>query len=143
MLPTPNTYASPTPNTYMPQHPPPAAPHHPPDFAKRQAQEFAELDLAELTIWESLDMLPELREYEAGMAPPSEELDPAMPLKEHAFQVCGYAWSIAYAFVGRHRLCMPRGHSPGSCAPCKRRVVPAPYCFLWASLVPTAYLCNP
>ncbi|GBF97144.1 inositol oxygenase-like [Raphidocelis subcapitata] len=57
------------------------------DFAKRQAQEFAELDCGELTVWEALDALNSLREYEAGLVPASEGLEPGMPLKEHALQV--------------------------------------------------------
>jgi hypothetical protein len=35
------------------------------DYAKRQAQVFAELDRAELGVWEALDMLNSMREYEA------------------------------------------------------------------------------
>jgi hypothetical protein len=76
------------------------------DFAKRQAQAFAELDRAELSVWEALDLMDSLREVEAGLlaaatgsggsggsgsggpddagGPP---LTPDMSLKEHAFQV--------------------------------------------------------
>lgn len=71
------------------------------DFAKRQAQTFAELDKAELTVWEALDMLDGLREYESGLlhaaassgsggggsGQDDAQLTPDMPLKEHAFQV--------------------------------------------------------
>eukprot|EP00879_Flechtneria_rotunda_P020176 GHRR01021217.1.p1 GENE.GHRR01021217.1~~GHRR01021217.1.p1 ORF type:complete len:639 (+),score=264.32 GHRR01021217.1:1091-3007(+) len=82
------------------------------DFAKRQAQAFAELDKAELGVWEALNMLNGLREYEAvllanasasggsgrstatggaaagdGVAAVDEPLTPDMPLKEHALQV--------------------------------------------------------
>ncbi|WIA31775.1 hypothetical protein OEZ86_002647 [Tetradesmus obliquus] len=35
------------------------------DYAKRQAQLFAELDRAELGVWEALDLLNSMREYEA------------------------------------------------------------------------------
>jgi hypothetical protein len=35
------------------------------DYAKRQAQVFAELDRAELGVWEALDLLNSMREYEA------------------------------------------------------------------------------
>jgi hypothetical protein len=35
------------------------------DYAKRQAQVFAELDRAELGVWEALDLLTSMREYEA------------------------------------------------------------------------------
>jgi hypothetical protein len=35
------------------------------DYAKRQAQVFAELDRAELGVWEALDLLNTMREYEA------------------------------------------------------------------------------
>ena len=57
------------------------------DFSKRMANEFAALDRAEMTVWEALDALSELREYEAGLAPPGEGLDASLPLREHAFQV--------------------------------------------------------
>lgn len=61
----------------------------PTDFAKRQAQQFAELEVAEMTVWEALDALAELREFEAGLAPASEGLDPSFSLRDHAFQVRG------------------------------------------------------
>jgi hypothetical protein len=70
------------------------------DFAKRQAQTFAELDKAELGVWQALEMLDGLREYEAGLlhaaassgsgggsAQDDAQLTPDMSLKEHAFQV--------------------------------------------------------
>lgn len=70
------------------------------DFAKRQAQAFAELDKAELTVWEALELLDSQREYEAGLlhaaassgsgggaAQEDAQLTPDMSLKEHAFQV--------------------------------------------------------
>jgi hypothetical protein len=70
------------------------------DFAKRQAQAFAELDKAELTVWQGLDMLDGLREFEAGLlhaaassgsgggsGQDDASLTPDMSLKEHAFQV--------------------------------------------------------
>jgi hypothetical protein len=71
------------------------------DFAKRQAQVFSELDKAELTVWQALDLLDGLREYEAGLLHAAAssgsgggsaqetdaQLTPDMSLKEHAFQV--------------------------------------------------------
>lgn len=71
------------------------------DFGKRQAQAFAELDKAELTVWEALELLDGLREHEAGLlqaaagsgsgasggAQEDAQLTPDMSLKEHAFQV--------------------------------------------------------
>jgi len=70
------------------------------DFAKRQAQAFAELDRAELTVWDALELLDSQREYEAGLlhaaassgsgggaAQEDAQLTPDMSLKEHAFQV--------------------------------------------------------
>lgn len=60
------------------------------DFAKRQATAFAELDKAEMGIWEALNVLNELREYEAALsAPGADELDAELSLRDHAFQVCG------------------------------------------------------
>jgi hypothetical protein len=59
----------------------------PPDFTKRQAAEFAELEIAEMGVWEALDMLHGCREYEAGLAPPGEGLDATLSLREHALQV--------------------------------------------------------
>ncbi len=38
-------------------------------------------------MWEALDLMGELREYEAGLAPAAEGLDPGMPLRQHALQV--------------------------------------------------------
>jgi len=63
-------------------------------------QAFAELDKAELGVWEALDLLNGMREYEAvllsglqqggglGASGGAEEpLTPDMPLQEHALQV--------------------------------------------------------
>ncbi len=60
------------------------------DFTKRQAAVFAELDQAELSIWEALELTNELSECEAALVTPGpgeEPLDPDMPMMEHAFQV--------------------------------------------------------
>jgi hypothetical protein len=54
-----------------------------------QAQLFAPLDHAEMGLWEALQQLGELREYEAALladAGQAGQLDPDMPLLEHAFQ---------------------------------------------------------
>lgn len=54
------------------------------------AQVYAELNHAELSVWEALALLGDLREYEAALwAPvlPPDEVDPDLPLREHAFQV--------------------------------------------------------
>ncbi|GIL87510.1 hypothetical protein Vretimale_1606 [Volvox reticuliferus] len=58
------------------------------DFVKRQTQLFANLDKANMTVWEALHTLNELREYEAVlMAEGREALEIAeLPLLEHAFQ---------------------------------------------------------
>eukprot|EP00891_Asterochloris_glomerata_P008150 jgi/Astpho2/8150/Aster-03082 len=53
------------------------------DFVKRQAAAFSQLDKGRWTIWEALDRLGTLREYEAALlAEPGSD----MPLPEHAFQ---------------------------------------------------------
>eukprot|EP00775_Hariotina_reticulata_P013073 gene13073-13200_t len=71
------------------------------EFAKRQAQAFAELDKAELGVWEALELLNGMREYESALVAgtqqgavahgasggPDEPLTPDMPMKEHALQV--------------------------------------------------------
>jgi hypothetical protein len=63
-------------------------------------QAFAELDKAELGVWEALDLLNGMREYEAvllsglqqgagpgGSVGADEALTPDMSLQEHALQV--------------------------------------------------------
>lgn len=48
---------------------------------------FSNLDHAEMDVWEALDTLNELREYETAlMAAPASSLDPDMPLRDHALQ---------------------------------------------------------
>ncbi|GFR39908.1 hypothetical protein Agub_g413 [Astrephomene gubernaculifera] len=59
------------------------------DFAKRQAQMFGRLDKAEMSVWEALHALNELREYEAVlMLEPGEAQQEVaeLSLLEHAFQ---------------------------------------------------------
>jgi hypothetical protein len=54
-----------------------------------QAQLFASLDHAEMGLWDALQRMGELREYEAALladAGQGGHLDPDMPLLEHAFQ---------------------------------------------------------
>eukprot|EP00798_Chlamydomonas_sp_ICE-L_P014293 gene14293-20270_t len=55
------------------------------DFVKRQASSFAMLDKSHLSIWDALDQLNQLREYEAAMGQNSM-LEPELPLRDHAFQ---------------------------------------------------------
>jgi hypothetical protein len=65
------------------------------DFARRQAEAFAELDRAELGVWEALELLNELTDYEAGLLAAAgsgggggdETLSPDMCPSEHALQV--------------------------------------------------------
>lgn len=58
------------------------------DFARRQASMFSRLDKARMTIWQALDTLDELRDYESALFSCwSPELDPELSLKEHALQV--------------------------------------------------------
>ncbi len=57
------------------------------DFVKRQASVFGTLDRAKMDVWQALDMLNELREYEAAlMSASGSEVDPEMPLRAHALQ---------------------------------------------------------
>ncbi|GAX82146.1 hypothetical protein CEUSTIGMA_g9574.t1 [Chlamydomonas eustigma] len=56
------------------------------DFVKRQASLFAPLTHARMDMWEALDVLNELREYEAALLAGQMKLDPEMPLREHAIQ---------------------------------------------------------
>ena len=51
--------------------------------ARLQAAAFSQLDKGRWTIWEALDRLGTLREYEAALLP---EPGSDMPLLEHAFQ---------------------------------------------------------
>ena len=50
-----------------------------------QAASYSKLDKARMDPWEALGMLSELREYETALYD-SPDLDPGMPLVEHAFQ---------------------------------------------------------
>jgi hypothetical protein len=56
------------------------------DFVKRQAQAFSALDKAALGVWEALELLNGLREYEAALLG-APDATPDMPLLEHALQV--------------------------------------------------------
>jgi hypothetical protein len=42
---------------------------------------FSSLDRAKMGVWEALDSLNELREYEAALMAGSAQVDPDMPLK--------------------------------------------------------------
>ena len=55
------------------------------DYVKRQAAHFSPLNRATMDIWEALDVVNSLREYESALLG-SESCDPDMPLLEHAFQ---------------------------------------------------------
>ena len=50
-----------------------------------QAASYSKLDKARMDPWTALGMLSELREYETALYD-SPDLDPGMPLVEHAFQ---------------------------------------------------------
>lgn len=55
------------------------------DFVQRQAVRFSSLQHGEMDVWEALEMLNSLREYEAALLG-DEGCDPEMPLMEHALQ---------------------------------------------------------
>lgn len=55
------------------------------DYVKRQAAAFSSLSRGSMDVWEALDLLTTLREYEAALLG-SEVCDPDMPLKDHALQ---------------------------------------------------------
>jgi inositol oxygenase len=55
------------------------------DFVQRQAVRFSSLQHGEMDVWEALEMLNTLREYEAALLG-DEGCDPEMPLMEHALQ---------------------------------------------------------
>jgi len=55
------------------------------DFVQRQAKKFSALQFGEMGLWEALDMLNELREYEAALLG-DETCDPDMSLLDHALQ---------------------------------------------------------
>ena len=55
------------------------------DYVKRQAAQFAPLNCATMDVWEALDLLNTLREYESALLG-SGVCDPDMPLLDHAFQ---------------------------------------------------------
>lgn len=55
------------------------------DFVQRQAVRFSSLRHGEMDVWEALEMLNNLREYEAALLG-DEGCDPEMPLMEHALQ---------------------------------------------------------
>lgn len=48
--------------------------------------QFSGLARARLGVWEALERLNSLREYEAALLSDDEGLDPDMPLLEHAMQ---------------------------------------------------------
>lgn len=60
------------------------------DFSRRQVAMFAELDHAQLTIWEALHMLNELREYETALMGGEDETVTLSHL-DHAFQTAELA----------------------------------------------------
>ena len=90
------------------------------DLVPLQAARFSRLDRGCMTVWEALEMLGSLREYETALlAQPGT--DPAMPLLEHCFQTAE-ACRVAYPqedwlhLVGLiHSLGKLLGHS--RCAP--------------------------
>jgi inositol oxygenase len=47
---------------------------------------FSSLDRAQMDVWQALDKLDELREYEAALFSQNRGLDPDMSLKDHALQ---------------------------------------------------------
>jgi len=55
------------------------------DYVKRQAAQFAPLNCATMDVWEALDLLNTLREYESALLG-TGLCDPDMPLLDHAFQ---------------------------------------------------------
>ncbi|KAK9811675.1 hypothetical protein WJX72_008154 [[Myrmecia] bisecta] len=64
------------------------------DYVKRQAAQYSRLDKASMGIWEALELLGTLREYETALLD-DEELDADMPLYEHACQTAE-ACRLAY-----------------------------------------------
>jgi inositol oxygenase len=56
------------------------------DYVKRQAAQFAPLNRASMDVWEALDLLNTLREYESALLGNTSLCDPDMPLLDHAFQ---------------------------------------------------------
>jgi inositol oxygenase len=68
------------------------------DFVKRQASTFSNLNKAKMSVWDALERLNQLREYEAALLKGTPEnggaaageggiqLDPDMPMMEHALQ---------------------------------------------------------
>jgi len=55
------------------------------DYVKRQAAQFAPLNCAAMDVWEALDLLNTLREYESALLG-TGVCDPDMSLLDHAFQ---------------------------------------------------------
>lgn len=55
------------------------------DYVKRQAAAFAPLNRATMGVWEALDLVNSLREYESALLG-SDSCDADMPLLEHALQ---------------------------------------------------------
>jgi len=55
------------------------------DYVKRQAATFSTLNRATMGVWDALEMLNSLREYESALLG-AEVGDPDMPLMEHALQ---------------------------------------------------------
>lgn len=68
------------------------------DFVKRQASAFSNLNKAKMSVWDALERVNQLREYEAALLKGTPEnggaaageggiqLDPDMPMMEHALQ---------------------------------------------------------
>ncbi|KAL4435901.1 hypothetical protein ABPG77_000663 [Micractinium sp. CCAP 211/92] len=74
------------------------------DFVKRQATAFSQLNKAVMGVWEALELLNTLREYEAALLGPGDDAllgaapelpAPDMPLLEHALQ-CAEACRAAF-----------------------------------------------
>jgi hypothetical protein len=64
------------------------------DFVKRQTQAFSGLTKAAMGVWEALELLNTLREYESALLG-EQDVTPDMPLLEHALQ-CAEACRTAY-----------------------------------------------
>jgi inositol oxygenase len=80
------------------------------DFVKRQASAFSNLNKAKMSVWDALERLNQLREYEAALLKGTPEnggaaageggiqLDPGMPMMEHALQTAE-AFRLQYPHI--------------------------------------------
>ena len=66
------------------------------DFVKRQAHSFSALNKADMDVWEALEALNTLREYESALLG-DPDATPEMPLLEHALQ-CAEACRTAFPY---------------------------------------------